>query len=40
MTPQGKVLKQKDLAEMVQFGPNDNYMCGQYEGFDERIRDT
>ena len=38
MTPQGKVLKQKDffrwrsLDQLI-------IICGQYEGFDERVRD-
>ena len=37
MTPQGKVLKQKDL---VRWSNLDQLIiiCGQYEGFDERIR--
>ena len=37
MTPQGKVLKQKDL---VRWSSLDQMIiiCGQYEGFDERIR--
>ena len=37
MTPQGKVLKQKDL---VRWSTLDQLIiiCGQYEGFDERIR--
>ncbi len=37
MTPQGKVLKQKDL---VRWSSLDQiiFICGQYEGFDERIR--
>ena len=37
MTPQGKVLKQKDL---VRWSTLDQVIiiCGQYEGFDERIR--
>ena len=37
MTPQGKVLKQKDLAR---WSTMDQIIiiCGQYEGFDERIR--
>ncbi len=37
MTPQGKVLKQKDL---VRWSTLDQIIiiCGQYEGFDERIR--
>ena len=37
MTPQGKVLKQKDL---VKWSTLDQIIiiCGQYEGFDERIR--
>jgi len=37
MTPQGKVLKQKDL---VRWSNLDQLIiiCGQYEGFDERVR--
>ena len=37
MTPQGKVLKQKDL---VRWSNLDQIIiiCGQYEGFDERVR--
>ena len=37
MTPQGKVLKQKDL---VRWSSLDQIIiiCGQYEGFDERVR--
>ena len=37
MTPQGKVLKQKDL---MRWSSLDQIIiiCGQYEGFDERIR--
>ena len=37
MTPQGKVLKQKDL---VRWSTLDQLIiiCGQYEGFDERVR--
>ena len=37
MTPQGKVLKQKDL---VRWSSLDQLIiiCGQYEGFDERVR--
>ena len=37
MTPQGKVLKQKDL---VRWSTLDQIIiiCGQYEGFDERVR--
>ena len=37
MTPQGKVLKQKDLARWSTFDQI-IIICGQYEGFDERIR--
>jgi len=37
MTPQGKVLKQKDLAGWSTFNQI-IIICGQYEGFDERIR--
>ena len=37
MTPQGKVMKQEDL---VRWSNSDQIIiiCGQYEGFDERIR--
>ena len=37
MTPQGKVLKQQDL---MRWSSLDQliFICGQYEGFDERIR--
>ena len=37
MTPQGKVLKQKDLVRWSTFDQI-IIICGQYEGFDERIR--
>jgi len=37
MTPQGKVLKQKDLARWSNLDQI-IIICGQYEGFDERIR--
>ena len=37
MTPQGKVLKQKDLARWTTLDQI-IIICGQYEGFDERIR--
>ncbi len=37
MTPQGKVLKQKDLARWSTLDQI-ILICGQYEGFDERIR--
>ncbi len=37
MTPQGKVLKQKDLARWSILDQI-IIICGQYEGFDERIR--
>ena len=37
MTPQGKVLKQKDLARWSTLNQI-IIICGQYEGFDERIR--
>ena len=37
MTPQGKVMQQKDL---LRWAPLDQLIiiCGQYEGFDERVR--
>tara|TARA_S200000501_G_C20577291_1_gene635619 strand:- start:84 stop:761 length:678 start_codon:yes stop_codon:yes gene_type:complete len=37
MTPQGKVLKQKDLLRWSTFDQI-IIICGQYEGFDERVR--
>ena len=37
MTPQGKVLKQNDLASWTTLDQL-IIICGQYEGFDERVR--
>ena len=37
MTPQGKVLKQNDLLSWSNFDQI-VLICGQYEGFDERVR--
>jgi len=37
MTPQGKVMRQKDLVRWSTFHQL-IIICGQYEGFDERIR--
>ena len=37
MTPQGKVLKQKDLLRWSKLDQV-IIICGQYEGFDERVR--
>jgi len=37
MTPQGKVLKQKDLMRWSSLNQI-IIICGQYEGFDERVR--
>ena len=37
MTPQGKVLKQKDLLRWTSMDQL-IIICGQYEGFDERVR--
>ena len=37
MTPQGKVLKQKDFIRWISFEQL-IIICGQYEGFDERVR--
>ena len=37
MTPQGKVLKQQDLLRWSSFDQL-IIICGQYEGFDERVR--
>ena len=38
MTPQGKVLKQKDLVRWSTTLDQIIIICGQYEGFDERVR--
>ena len=38
MTPQGKVLKQRDLARWSSLDQI-IIICGQYEGFDERVRE-
>ena len=37
MTPQGKVLKQKDFDRWISYDQL-IIICGQYEGFDERVR--
>ena len=37
MTPQGKLLEQKDLLRLSSFSQL-IIICGQYEGFDERVR--
>ncbi len=37
MTPQGKLLKQKDFKRWLSFDQI-IIICGQYEGFDERVR--
>ena len=37
MTPQGKVLKQKDFSKWTTLDQL-IIICGQYEGFDERVR--
>ena len=37
MTPQGKVLKQKDFLRWIDYDQL-IIICGQYEGFDERVR--
>ena len=37
MTPQGKVLKQEDFARWICYDQM-ILICGQYEGFDERVR--
>ena len=37
MTPQGKVLKQQDLLRLSSLDQL-IIICGQYEGFDERVR--
>jgi len=38
MTPQGKVLKQKDCLKWSKY-KQVILICGQYEGFDERVRE-
>ena len=37
MTPQGKVLKQRDFVRWISYDQI-ILICGQYEGFDERVR--
>ena len=37
MTPQGKVLKQRDFLRWSSLNQL-IIICGQYEGFDERVR--
>ncbi len=39
MTPQGRVFNQKIVQELAQY-PRLILVCGRYEGFDERVRQT
>ncbi len=39
MTPQGRVFNQKVVQELAQY-PRLILVCGRYEGFDERVRQT
>lgn len=38
MTPQGDVFSQKRAAELAAAGDDLVFVCGRYEGFDERVR--
>jgi tRNA (guanine37-N1)-methyltransferase len=37
LSPQGARFQQKDVARLLDLGPNLVFVCGHYEGFDERI---
>ncbi|CAG8793861.1 21768_t:CDS:1, partial [Racocetra persica] len=37
LTPQGERFRQEDVARLLNLGPNLVFVCGRYEGFDERI---
>jgi tRNA (guanine37-N1)-methyltransferase len=38
LTPQGKLLDQKEIQELAGHRPGLMLICGRYEGFDERVR--
>jgi len=37
LSPQGRTFKQKDVPRLLNHAPNLVFICGHYEGFDERI---
>ena len=37
LSPQGRTFKQKDVSRLLNRAPNLVFICGHYEGFDERI---
>jgi tRNA (guanine37-N1)-methyltransferase len=37
LSPQGRTFKQKDVLRLLSYTPNLVFICGHYEGFDERI---
>src|SRR4051794_20202491 len=37
LSPQGRTFKQKDVSRLLNHAPNLVFICGHYEGFDERI---
>lgn len=37
LSPQGQTFKQKDVSRLLNHAPNLVFVCGHYEGFDERI---
>jgi len=37
LSPQGRTFKQKDVPRLFNHSPNLVFICGHYEGFDERI---
>src|ERR1700740_2677491 len=37
LSPQGKTFSQKDVPRLLEKTPNLVFICGHYEGFDERI---
>src|SRR2546423_1909558 len=37
LSPQGKTFSQKDVSRLLNRAPNLVFICGHYEGFDERI---
>jgi len=39
LSPQGKRFTQKDAERLIKASKNLVFLCGHYEGFDERIRD-
>ena len=37
LSPQGRTFKQKDVPRLLNHSPNLVFICGHYEGFDERV---